>query len=95
MVESKTTHDHQTIKSWAEKRKGVPAKVEGTGTSDDAGLIRVHFPQHSEHKEQLNEISWDDFFDEFEKNNLDFLYQEKKENGELSTFHKFIHRGEG
>jgi len=93
MQTSNQTNDHQKIKEWTEARKGKPAKVEGTGTKDDVGLIRIHFPEHSEHKEELNEISWEAFFDEFEKNQLEFLYQDTRENGELSTFHKLVHRG--
>ncbi|MGK7395212.1 MAG: hypothetical protein ACNS62_11610 [Candidatus Cyclobacteriaceae bacterium M3_2C_046] len=93
MGESFQTHDHQKIKEWAGKRKGEPAKVAGSGSQADVGLIRIHFPEKSQHDE-LQKISWEDFFDEFEKNQLDFIYQEKKEGGELSTFHKLIHRGD-
>ena len=42
--------------------------------------------------DNLEEISWDDFFEDFESENLDFLYQEEKANGESSTFHKFVNR---
>ena len=89
MADTKTTKDHQKIKSWTDQRDGVPAKVEGTGYQNDVGLLRIHFPKASDDK-QLQPIAWDEFFTEFEKNNLSFLYQEKKETGELSTFHKLI-----
>lgn len=92
MAQARKTHDHETIKQWAEKRNGVPAKVKGTGNENDVGVIRIHFPEASQNKGQLQQISWDEFFKEFEKNKLDFLFQEKKEDGELSTFHKFINR---
>ncbi len=91
MSTSESTNDHNTIKKWAEKRKGVPAKIKGTGKEKDEGVLRVHFPEHSD-SENFEEISWEDFFTDFENNKLDFLYQEKKADGEISTFHKFVAR---
>ena len=91
MSTSDRTHDHQTIQKWAEKRNGIPAKIKGTGKGSDEGVLRIHFPEHSE-SDNFEEISWDDFFKDFEKNKLDFLYQEKKADGESSTFHKFVDR---
>lgn len=93
MSTSKQTHDHAEIKKWAEARGGVPAKVRSTGGgSDDEGILRIHFPDNSEHRETLKEIQWEDFFQEFEEEKLDFLYQDRKADGELSTFHKFVNR---
>ncbi|WP_134090496.1 hypothetical protein [Olivibacter sp. XZL3] len=92
MSTSNQTNNHDEIKKWAQERGGVPAKVKGTGDEDDAGILRIHFPKHSEHNDDLEEISWEDFFEEFEENKLDFLYQEEKADGEQSTFHKFIQR---
>jgi anaerobic selenocysteine-containing dehydrogenase len=92
MAHSNKTHDHQTIKEWTETRNGVPAKIKGTGNGNDVGVIRIHFPEVSQNSDQFQKISWEEFFNEFEKNKLDFLYQEKKEDGELSTFHKLVNR---
>jgi len=92
MSTTKQTHDHQTIKDWAAKRNGVPAKVKGTGKDTDEGILRIHFPGKSPDRDNFEEIDWDDFFENFEDNNLDLIYQEKKENGETSTFHKFVQR---
>lgn len=91
MSASKQTHDHQIIKKWAEDRNGVPAKVSGTEKNDE-GILRIHFPEFSK-SNNLEEISWEDFFADFESDQLDFLYQEKKADGEISTFHKLISRG--
>jgi len=91
MSTSNQTHNHQTIREWAEARGGVPARVIGTESNGDEGILRIHFPEFSK-SEGLEEISWDDFFGDFEKENLDFLYQDKKENGEQSTFHKLVSR---
>lgn len=91
MSTSEKTHDHTTIRKWAEKRNGIPAKIKGTGKKDDEGVLRIHFPKHSD-SDNFEEISWDDFFADFDQNKLDFLYQDKKSDGEISTFHKFVSR---
>lgn len=91
MSTSNQTHNHQTIKEWAEQRNGVPARVVETASKGDEGILRIHFPEFSKSKD-LEEISWEDFFKDFEKDRLDFLYQDKKVNGEQSTFHKLVAR---
>lgn len=91
MSEALTTHDHKKIQQWAEERGGVPAKIKDTGKEEDDGVLRIHFPEHSK-SDRFEEISWDDFFENFDENNLDLLYQDKKADGEPSTFHKFVER---
>jgi hypothetical protein len=91
MSTSNQTHNHQTIREWAEKRGGVPARVIGTELNEDGGLLRIHFPEFSK-SEDLEEIRWEDFFDDFEKDRLDLLYQDHKANGEQSTFYKLVSR---
>ena len=92
MSSSNQTHDHSKIKEWAEERGGVPAKIKDTGKDEDEGVLRIHFPDNSDNNDRFEEIEWDDFFKNFDENNLDFLYQDKKADGELSTFHKFVQR---
>ena len=92
MSTSATTHDHKKIQKWAEEREGVPSKIKNTGKEEDSGVIRIHFPKHSDADDKFEEISWEDFFKNFDKNKLDLLYQDKKADGEISTFHKFIER---
>ena len=89
MAQSDTTIDHDEIRSWAEERGGTPATVKGTGKKKDAGILRLDFEPKDE---ELEEISWDDFFEKFDKENLAFLYQEKTAKGEVSRFHKFVER---
>lgn len=91
MSESKKTSDRKAIKRWAEARKGVPAIVKGT-EGGDGGVLRIHFPEASENDEKFEKIDWDQFFDVFEERNLAMLYQEEKESGEPSTFHKIVSR---
>jgi hypothetical protein len=86
---SKTTKDHVIIKHWVEAHNGHPACVRGTGNENDPGLLRIDFPGGAG-PDQLEEISWDDWFRKFDTSNLSFLYQEKKASGEGSTFFKLI-----
>lgn len=92
MSTSAQTHDHKRIQKWTEEREGIPAKIKSTGKEEDDGVIRIHFPKQSDADDRFEEISWDDFFKNFDKNKLDFLYQDKKKDGEISTFHKFVSR---
>ncbi len=91
MSTSFQTHNHQTIREWAEKRGGVPSRVIATEINGDEGGLRIHFPGFSK-TEDLEEISWEDFLNDFEKERLDLLYQDHKVNGEPSTFYKLVAR---
>lgn len=82
---SKTTTDHDTIREWAEARGGRPTRVKGTGDADDAGLLRFDF---GEPEDELEEISWDDFFEKFEESKLALVYDDKPD----SRFGKLIAR---
>ncbi|HEU4714868.1 MAG TPA: hypothetical protein VFS76_25125 [Pyrinomonadaceae bacterium] len=54
-------------------------------------MLRIDYPGYSG-KDSLEEISWEEFFDGFEKNELAFLYQEETKDGELSRFSKLVDR---
>ncbi|MFD2518438.1 hypothetical protein [Salinimicrobium flavum] len=87
--DSKTTSDHNTIKKWAEERNGKPAVVESTSKGKGGGgLLRINFPGYAE--DNLKNISWEEFFQIFDENNLQFLYQEETKDGSESRFFKFI-----
>ncbi|TLD40162.1 MAG: 1,4-alpha-glucan branching enzyme [Candidatus Jettenia ecosi] len=43
-------------------------------------------------EEKLQEITWDEFFEKFEKEELAFLYQEETKGGKQSRFNKIISR---
>lgn len=90
-MESKITTDHEKIKEWIEERGGVPAMVETTG-GGEAGELRIDFPEE-EGDPRIEEITWEEFFEKFEKENLAFLYQEDKSR-EVSKFFKFVSREE-
>ena len=80
------TIDHELIVAWARRRRAVPSTYEGDERpwplkfsvgSIAAGLV---------------EISWDTFFEEFERANLAFVYRDAGPDGELDDFHEFVNR---
>jgi hypothetical protein len=94
MALSKTTQDHEEIRSWAEKRGAVPAEVASTHRRDEPGILRFSFPRaRDKNNDKLTEVSWDDFFEKFDENNLELVYQEKTAAGRQSNFNKLIHPG--
>lgn len=84
---AQVTTDHNTIRKWAEKNRGKPAAVKRTHQEGDVGIIRIMFPDRpqSEH-EALEEISWEEFFRQFENSKLALLYEED------SLFSKIVGR---
>lgn len=89
MSEAKTTIDHETIRQWAEERGGSPSSVSGTGSREEAGILRIDFKPKDE---ALEGVDWRSFFDKFEEKKLAFLYQDRTADGSISRFHKFIDR---
>jgi len=92
MALSKTTQDHEEIRDWAEKRGAVPAEVRSTRRKDEPGILRFCFPDaKNRENESLSEISWDDFFEKFDENDLELVYQEKTASGRRSNFNKLVY----
>ena len=88
---SNVTTNREQIKKWVEERGGNPARVKGTENKTSPGLLRIDYPGFSG-EERLEEITWDEFFEGFDKNKLAFLYQDKTADGKLSRFSKLIDR---
>ena len=87
MASGQTTKDHDTIRKWAEARGGRPATVRDTESDGEAGILRLDFEPADE---ELEPISWEEFFHKFDEADLSFLYQEKTAAGKTSRFHKFV-----
>lgn len=82
MEKSKQTQDHEEIRRWAEDRGGKPAVVR------DTEILRFSFDD--KRNANLEPITWEQFFEIFDKANLAFLFQEKTDTGDKSRFNKFI-----
>lgn len=87
---TKATTDHEVIRQWVEDRGGQPAAVKATASDDDVGIIRVDMPGYS--GDNLEKVSWNEWFQKFDENNLAFLYQEETQGGEKSNFSKLVKR---
>ncbi len=87
MSESKKTTNHDEIKKWAEDHGGVPSTIKGTENDGGGeGLLRIHFPEKSKDNDTFEEVSWDEFFKEFESSKLALLHDP---NG---VFNKLVNR---
>lgn len=82
---TKVTIDHDGIRRWAEKRGGEPAVVRGTS------IIRLDFPGYAG-PPKLQRMSWDEWFELFDEQNLALLYEEKTARGTKSNFNKLVGR---
>lgn len=82
-----TTTNHDEIRQWVEARGGFPAHVKRTASGKDPGVLRIDYPGYSG-KQSLERMSWDEWFDAFEENDLAFLYQNKAN----SRFSKLVSR---
>jgi|SRR5579871_4920981 len=93
---SRSTRDHDEIRRWAEARHAVPCEVRDTERAGSTGILRFEFPDTPDRNDdQLEEISWEEFFEKFDRSNLELLYQEKTADGEPSNFNKLIRSESG
>jgi hypothetical protein len=88
---TKTTTDHDEIRRWAEERGGWPAEVARTEREGQTGIIRIDFPGYTG-EGSLKRISWDEWFDKFDRSSLAFVYQEETSGGARSNFNKLVGR---
>ena len=89
---SKVTTDHDEIRRWVEERGGWPAVVKSTrGKGDDVGILRIDFPGFSG-EGTLEPISWEEFFEKFDREGLAFVYQETTASGQKSNFNEIVKR---
>ncbi len=88
----KTTRDHDEIREWAEARGGKPGAVRSTERPNDPGILRICFPHAPHHNnEAIEEIGWDAFFEKFDDQGLEMVYQDKTADGKLSDFNKLVY----
>jgi hypothetical protein len=77
MAAALRTRDHDEIQDWAEAIDGHPAVAKGTG------VLRIDFGKP---EENLERVDWDEFFEIFDRSDVDFLYDPD------SRFNKFVER---
>jgi hypothetical protein len=77
------TADHGEIRRWVEEQGGCPARVPAAAGRD---RLAVTFEDA-----ECEEISWDDFFERFEREGLAFAYNPEA-NGEGVRSAKLVSR---
>src|SRR5262245_8297669 len=90
-AKSRTLTDHDEIRRWAEARSVRPSTVRRTPAHDNAGMIRLDFPGYSG-GDPLQEISWDEWFEDFEDRNLALIVQDQAADGGRSNFNRLANR---
>lgn len=75
----RVTTDHDEIKEWAQKLNGIPERIDDITTSNDEVGIRIDFPRGEDDMFFANdkfprEVSWEEFFQIFEEQELAFIY---------------------
>ncbi len=91
MSSARTTTNHDEIRKWVETRGGHPAVVAATENSHGrgGGLLRIDYDEPGGNDDdRLHRISWNEFFDIFDKNDLAFLHDPEGE----SRFSKFVEK---
>lgn len=85
---TKETSDRETIRKWTRERGGKPAVIKERNVRTE--ILRIDFPDQQ--SKNLEDISWEEWFDIFEKNDLQFIYQDETISGEKSQFNKLVSR---
>ena len=88
---TKTTVDHDEIRTWVEEHDGRPVTVRDTGDGGEPGVLRIDFPGGSS-GDRFEELSWDEWFEKFDGEGLALLYQTEHADGSDSTFCKLVQR---
>ena len=88
------TRDHDVIRRWAAQRRAEPATGEATGSGpatadvqDGGAGIRFNFPGFG----RLRPITWEEWFDNFERHQLTFVYEDQPEaDGSLGPRYRIV-----
>lgn len=88
---SQMTTNHDTIVHWASNRDAKPIRLREENSTPGLGPIQIAFkddqiPDHAE------EITWEEFLDDFENRKLAFVYRENEATGEVSKFYRIVKR---
>lgn len=87
--DSKITSLHDEIRTWVKARGGKPEII--TSHTNNKRQLKIEFNNHKP-SDTHHAISWEEFFNFFDNNNLLFLYQETTLAGVQSRFYKFIEK---
>jgi hypothetical protein len=87
LADSKVTTNHEEIRQWVEEHDGRPAAVPGHTDRGSSRAVKIYFPDQYL-SDPIEEISWDEFFNQFEEKDLAFMYQDDED----SRFFRIVER---
>jgi hypothetical protein len=88
-VHTKLTRDHREIQHWVQERDGRPGVVRTSEDPNAPVTLEVDFPGHSG-EQTVQSITWEEFFDHFDREQLLFAYKDDTTSGEVSFFCKIV-----
>lgn len=78
MKRQQITTEHEEIKQWAQKYGGKPQIIDDPQALADVPGLRIDFPGKIDDfllpETKIRDVSWEEFFQKFEENQLAFLY---------------------
>ena len=89
--QTKVTTEHDEIRHWAQERNGRPVSVKHDPLDPNGSTIQIDF-LFDKYDDNIQEISWDEFFESFEQEELALVYQTETEGGRLSRFGRIVRR---
>lgn len=88
--ETKTTTNHEEIRQWAADRGGRPARIHNTfGSTQDSCVLQIDF-LYDKYDDDVKEVTWDEFFELFDREQMVLVYQTETEGGKLSRFGRVV-----
>jgi len=101
-LSARVTTDHGVIRRWAQDRGGRPAAVQPRPGRDHTVSVHINFPGHPAHAviaqgwsasgASIAPLTWEEFFERFERDHLAFLYQERASTGMPSRLFRIVSR---
>lgn len=90
-TETLRTTIHAEVVDWARNRNGKPVRIPKNNPHEPGlGPIKILFPEDKE--SGYEEITWDEFLQDFENKQLMMVYKENTEEGTQSHFYTFEKR---
>lgn len=91
MATSVTTTSLEDIKKWAIAKNGKPVRVKDSRFGLAVGVISIYFPGFY-NENNLVEISWEEWYDIFNLQKLEFLYRDHVIAGQKIAFFQLVNR---
>ena len=91
-AEAHVMTNHKDIRQWAEERGGTPATIKNTKKTQEPSIC-IHLPNEDQDA-SLIEISWEAWFEIFDRENLALICREETAFGEASHFYQIVNRSD-